>query len=374
MLDIYRRAVAAEPDDAEALSELGGQLKAIGKIDASIAAYEKAVRANPNHAKSHIDLGGMRLLAGRFADGWPEYEWRWRRPELPPLPPDFWALQWMGEDLGGQTLLLIGEQGLGDSIQFCRYIPLAAERANLIFAVQPQLIRLMAPFAGTAKLVALGQAIPPFQRICPLMSLPRVLGTELSNIPASVPYLRPERSALDGWGVRLPRHDGFSVGLVWAGNPEHHDDQNRSIPFLAFAPLFDSPGVRWFSLQLGPKRISLQDQTFGVADLTPHLVDFAETAAAICHLDLVITVDTAVAHLAGALGRPTWLLLPFSPDWRWLLDRADSPWYPTMRLFRQPDPGNWPSVIAMVREQLCQAAENRSAGIVERCPPRPIIS
>ena len=239
-------------------------------------------------------------------------------------------------DLQGQTILLFAEQGLGDTLQFIRYAPLVKQHgATVIVRCQGPLLRLLATCAGIDRLVLAGTALPPFDVQAPLLSLPRIFRTILATIPANIPYLC--RPRIGGLAAAIERRRGFKVGIAWQGNPEHKRDRWRSVPLLAFAPLAGVLGVRLVSLQKGPGREQLPDlaDRLGVLDLADRLEDFADTAAVLVNLDLVITVDTAVAHLAGALGIPVWVALPLVPDWRWLLEREDSPWYPSMRLFRQ---------------------------------------
>jgi hypothetical protein len=256
---------------------------------------------------------------------------------------------WSGEDLAGRAIFLHAEQGYGNTIQGLRYVPLVAARgARVVLEVPPPLFRLARSVGGVAELVAAGQALPRFDFACPLLSLPRGFATTLETIPAEVPYLAPLPEATAPWRDRLDG-PGFKVGIAWAGSPLHRHDAQRSIDIETLAPLFQLDAVRWFSLQTGDRVGDLVRLPGGrVTDLAPHLTDFAETAAAIAHLDLVITVDTAVAHVAGALARPAWVMLRFRPDWRWLIAREDSPWYPTLRLFRQRARGDWDEVVARV--------------------------
>jgi tetratricopeptide (TPR) repeat protein len=381
----YRRALAARPGYAVGHNNLGGALRAQGRLDAAAAAYrealahapgyvgaicnlgrvlheqaryedalrhfERALALDPRHAESHANRALVLLLLGRFAEGWPEYEWRWRVPASVTPPRDFAEPEWDGADLAGRTLLVHAEQGQGSAIQFVRYVPLlGVTGGRVILECARPLARLFGSIApttppGAVDLVIKGEALLSFDVQAPLMSLPRIFNTKEDNIPNNVPYLGVDPALSEEWGRRLAAWPRPRVGLVWAGNPRHENDANRSMPAAALAPLLRDEGderITLFSLQVGA---SAADRAWldaaPVHDLAPDLRDFADTAAVLGHLDLVISVDTAVAHLGGALGRPVWLLLPFVPEWRWMLEREDSPWYPTMRLFRQAAPGDW---------------------------------
>jgi hypothetical protein len=266
---------------------------------------------------------------------------------------------WRGESLGGKTILLHAEQGFGDSLMLLRYAPLVAARGGRVVVEVPRALeRLAARLAGGPyTLVAAGQPLPAFDLHCPLMSLPLAFGTTPETIPAAVPYFSAAPDAIARWRARLATAAGMKIGIVWAGNPVHLNDASRSIALDRLASLFELPETQWYSLQVGERASDLAKLPAGrITDLAPDLTDFAETAAAISALDLVISVDTAVAHLAGALGHAVWILLPFDPDWRWLLERGDSPWYPTARLFRQPKRGDWDSVVHALRDALRELA------------------
>ena len=285
---------------------------------------------------------------GHLAEGWREYEWRWLKKELPhDMRRHETFPRWHGEPGQGRTLLVWPEQGLGDIIQFVRYLPLLRQRGwQVIFEVPSLLARLLDGLDGVAA-VPYGDPLPPFDAQCPLLSLPLGFGTTLETIPASVPYVyaEPERRAF--WRQRLPK-DGFRIGIVWQGSPIHSNDRHRSIPLKQFAPLSAIPGVRLVGLQKnhGLDQLAGLPEGMTVQTLGAEYDEggFPDTAALIMELDLIVSADTSVAHLAGALGRPVWVALPMVPDWRWLLNRADSPWYPSMRLFRQPERGDWDSV------------------------------
>ena len=300
----------------------------------------------------------MELLAGNFTKGWRDYEIRSRRKNAPRRFPE---PLWRGDSLNGARILLHAEQGLGDTLQFLRYVPMVqAAGGTVILDVPRSLLRLAAELPGIATLIGTGDPLPPFEWHCPLMSLPLAFGTSLDSIPGPVPYLRvPAKAWKKAEGLQWP-DKGLRVGVVWSGNPLFPEDWIRSIPLRSFASMFRREGVHFFSLQMGPAAAQLAEVNAPVIDLRVAIVDMADTAALIAKLDLVITVDTAVAHLAGALGKTTWVLLPFAPDWRWLIEREDSPWYSTMRLFRQPGFGDWGSVLERVRDELALfATKNR---------------
>jgi tetratricopeptide (TPR) repeat protein len=348
----FVRAATLKPDEAEAHHNLAGALAELHRYDEALASYRRATTLDPAHAQANFAEAMLLLAQGKLREGFEKYEWRWRLGTLKPR--GFPVPLWDGEDLAGRTILLHGEQGYGDTIQGLRYVRLVAERgARVVLEVPQQLMRLAARLPGVAELVAEGQALPRFDLACPLLSLPRAFATTLETVPAEIPYLAAEPDAAARWSEALAGGAGLKVGIAWAGNPLHRSDARRSMEIETLLPLRRLKGVRWFSIQVGERAADLAHLPAGfVVDLAPQLSDFAETAAAIANLDLVITVDTAVAHLAGALGRPAWVLLPHISDWRWLLERADSPWYPTLRLFRQPSPGDWDSVIVRAADAL----------------------
>jgi Flp pilus assembly protein TadD len=352
--EILRRALELDPNHAHAHSSLGVALTARCLLAEAMAALDKAVALRPEDGTCRWNRAVPLLLSGNFEDGWPEFEWRLRLPGA--TPTQFPQPRWNGDDLAGKTLLLHAEQGLGDTIQFCRYLPeVLATGGRVLLGVQPSLKRLMGSLTGVegSQVLTDGDALPAFDVHCPLLSLPGLFGTRLDTIPADIPYLAAEADRVEVFNNKIG-NDGFKVGLVWAGNPRLKNDRSRTIPLAGFRRLAGLPDVRCFSLQKDkrPGDEQLLAAWPGVTDLAPDLQDFADTAAAIEALDLVISVDTSVAHLAGALGRPVWVLLPFAPDWRWLLHREDSPWYPTMRLFRQSEARSWPEVLAVVEEAL----------------------
>jgi tetratricopeptide (TPR) repeat protein len=345
------RALAIRPTYAEALNNRGTVLAQLNRHAETLASFEQALAIKPDFAAAHLNEAHALLLTGQFERGWEEYEWRWQNEPLSGRKRHFAQPLWNGTDnIEGKTIFVHAEQGFGDTLQFCRYVPLLAERgAYVIVEVQPELKRLLSGLED-AHVIARGEPVPPFDVHCPLLSLPRAFGTTLATIPQprAPPVVPPE--LLQKWRSRLGPSARPRVGLAWSGRPTHPNDHNRSIPSSAMLALLALP-IEIVSLQ---KEVRSADQTFlhdhraEIADFGSELTNFLETAALLSSIDLVISVDTAVAHLACTLGRPTWILLPFAPDWRWLLDRKDSPWYPSARLFRQPRIGDWDNVIQSV--------------------------
>ena len=353
----YERAIAGRPDFADAINNLGTALEETGRREAAMAHYRRAMSLAPATASPPWNLALLQLLTGDYAAGWAGYEHRWRQPLQRKVHRQFAQPMWDGSDLGGRRLLLHAEQGFGDAIQFARYAPLAAARGGPVVVECPRaLARLFRTLAGVESIVMRDEErLPPFDVHCPLMSLPKVFGTTLATVPAGVPYLHADAGEAARWRARLEGEGpARRVGLVWAGHGSHQKDRARSLPLSALAPLAAVAGVRYYSLQLGEPAAQATAPAAGVSttDWTAELHDFAATAALVSQLDLVITVDTAVAHLSGALGQPTWVLVPFASDWRWLLEREDSPWYPTVRLFRQSAVGQWAEPIRRVAGQL----------------------
>lgn len=351
----FDRALALRPDHVESLNNRGVALCAHNRYEAAQASFERAIALDPDGADLHHHVALIRLTLGDFAAGWRRYEWRWKSPRWDRSRRNFKEPQWSGTgEVAGRTVLLHAEQGAGDTLQFVRYAPLLARRgARVVVEVQRPLQGLLAQLPAVT-VIARGDPLPAFDLHCPLMSLPLAFGAELATIPCEVPYLRAPESRLARWRDRLDTRNAPRVGVIWAGSPTHENDRNRSIAFDRFSRLFAAPGVGFVSLQ---RDMRLADAALvrahgNVLDLGDELADFADTAAIVSQLDLVVSVDTAVAHLAGAMGKPVWILLPFSPDFRWMLGRDDSPWYPTARLFRQPAVGDWESPLAQVRSRL----------------------
>jgi tetratricopeptide (TPR) repeat protein len=347
-------ALAAAPDHAGALLNRGRALAALNRFDDAIASYGKAQALRKDDADVHFMESLALLTLGDYRRGFEKYEWRWRRSGMPEQKSRGRPL-WRGDyPLARKTVLLHAEQGFGDTIQFARYVPLlAANGAKVVLEVQPELTALMARLEGAAAVIARGTAAPPFDVHCPLGSLPLAFKTESATVPANIPYLSADNARLAKWSARIGALERPRIALAWAGNPSHLNDRNRSVPFAKLAPLLSIP-ARFVSIQRdvrGEDAVALAGDS-RVTNLGAELDSFADTAALIAQCDLVIAVDTAVAHLAGAMGRPLWMLLPFAPDWRWTLDGETSPWYPTARLFRQTSLGDWDGVIARVGDAL----------------------
>lgn len=346
-----RQAIAIKPDFAGAYYNLGVALANAGQLAPGIAAFHQAIALVPNYAEAHCSLALALLVRGELAQGWEEYEWRLAVPAYG-AKRGFSQPQWDGADPAGKTILLHPEGALGDALQFVRLAPMLQGRgARLILECPPPLLPLLTPMAGIDQIVVRGQPLPPFDCHCPLQSLPRIFGITLDNIPNTVPYLFAPKERVRRWAGRVPANGQLNVGLVWAGSVG--GDRWRSQTVAIFQPLASVGGVRFFSLQKGPAATQKPPQGLHLIDYTAELNDFADTAALVQQLDLVITVDTSMAHLAGALAKPVWVLIPAISDFRWLLDRTDSPWYPTMRLFRQPfNDGKWDGVIQQVTQAL----------------------
>jgi Flp pilus assembly protein TadD len=351
----YRAALALRPNHAVAWNNLGLALQLQNDVREGIDAFRHALALKPDFARARWNLALALLLDGQFAEGWREYEVRLLLPELGGNESRLPGPLWDGLEPAGKVLLVPIEQGLGDTVQFGRYATLlAAAGARCVLRCPDKLAPLLATIPGVAEVSIEGEPLPAYDAYLPLLSLPRVFGTTPATIPATVPYLEAPAAERAAARAALARAGATRrVGLCWAGNPRHGNDRRRSLTLAELAPLFAVPGITWFSLQAGDAAAQLASTPAarGVVPL-PAGTALVDTAARIAELDLVISVDTGIAHLAGALARPTWLLLPFAPDWRWQLGRDDSPWYPTLRLFRQPRPGDWPEVVARIAAAL----------------------
>ncbi len=365
-----RQALILAPDSVEARLEFALTLLDGRNLPAAEALLRESAALFPEHAATHFGLAGLLLLDGRYDEGWREYAWRWQLPELVGPQPPATAPRWQGERLAGNTVLLEAEQGHGDTFQFARYIPLVAERGGrVVVRCRPEVQDVLATLPGISTLVAPGEPLPLHDWVASLPDLPRIFGTTLETIPGPVPYLHADPARAAAWAARLAAaaardsRPPLRVGLVWAGSPDHRLNVQRSAHLLDFAPLADAARiiqatqgrpVHFYSLQTGAPAAEAQTPPPGldVVDLAPLLTDFAETAALLSLLDLVVTVDTSVGHLAGALGRPAWVLPWATHDWRWLLGRDDSPWYPSVRLFRQEQPNTWGPVLTRVAAAL----------------------
>jgi Flp pilus assembly protein TadD len=355
------RALMLKPEFAGAHNNLGVALQAAGQVDAAVGAYRAALAIRPDHPPAWYNLATALLLRGDFEEGWNAYEWRWKGgvPCLSPRP--LAAPEWIGDAPAGRRILVHAEQGIGDAIQFARYLPLLAARgARVLVECHPELISLFKSLQGIESIASPGETPPPHDLQLPMMSLPQRFATLADGIPADIPYLFADPEASQIWAERLAPLRGKKVGLVWAGNARDHDaaahavDRRRSLPLSLLAPLLALPDIAFISLQKGPAagQIVSLPPPLRPSDPTSGLADFADTAALVANLDLVISVDTAVAHLAGAMGKPVWILSRFDGCWRWLLDRDDSPWYPTARLFRQTKAGDWHEVAGRVAAAL----------------------
>lgn len=356
------------PDNAVLLAYLGQALAEVGQYQASLRAYERSLAISPDVPTIRVAYGIALLRLGDFLRGWEFYDAREGMNELSKFTAPVVTPRYTGGNLHGRTLLLLSEQGLGDTLMFARYAPLLAKRgAKVIIVAHQEIAELLRTVPGVWQVIPFGTSLPSFHTHARLLGLPKIFSTTLWTIPQQTPYLRAPQARVERWRARLA-NDGHGsnvrrVGLVWAGNSAHTRDVHRSMHLSDLAPLADVPNTVFYSLQKGSRQDEVNAPPPGMrlTDLTPEIKDFSDLAAAVQALDLLITVDTGPAHLAGALGKPVWTLIAFSPDWRWLLDRNDSPWYPTMRLFRQPKIKDWKSVVAEVRNALLTPPQDATA-------------
>jgi tetratricopeptide (TPR) repeat protein len=352
----YDRVLAIDARHAAAWNNRGNALMALKRHPEALSSFAQAIAIQPDYADAHFNQSHALLATGDFPRGLVEYEWRWKRTGMEQARRHYGQPLWLGEyPLQHKTILVHAEQGLGDTIQFVRYVPLLARMgAKVVLEAPPELTALLSRLAGLSGVVARGDPLPPFDVHCPLGSLPLAFKTELASIPAEIPYLNAADDRIAKWRPRIETFDRPRIALVWSGNPAHANDRNRSIALAKLAPIWATGGRRILSLQRDtrPEDSEFMRNTPEIAELGSDLADFADTAAVIALCDVVISVDTAVAHLAAAMGRPVWIMLPFSPDWRWTLDGTASPWYPAARLFRQPQLGDWESVIDQVAREL----------------------
>lgn len=352
-LDFLNHALALRPEYADAWNTKG-LVYTRQNNPLSMGCFQKAVLYSPSHPDGNLNIGFTALIEGDYETGWKQYEWRWKAPSFPSKPRNLSEPLWTGEPLEGKRIFIYAEQGHGDTLQFLRFIPaIAARGGEIILEVQPALKRLVTGMQGVRTILGQGEPIPPYDVQCPMMSLPLAFGLTLDTIPppASLPYCPKELNLpVPDWGQPL------RIGLAWAGNPQHKEDQRRSIPLELFAPLGDIPQASFVSLLRGPVTNEIQKVSAFLPIINACAVanDFTEVADQIEALDLVITVDTAIAHLAATMNKPTWLLIPYAPDWRWLRSGETSPWYPSIRIFRQNKLGDWAQVIENVREELAQ--------------------
>jgi tetratricopeptide (TPR) repeat protein len=350
------RAIALRPDYAEAHADRAAALTNLGRIEEALLSCDRAIALQPDIAEARFNKGACHLALGDFERGWEGFEWRWKSRFGPPCP-SLPGLPWLGEtSIENKTILVRAEQGNGDSLQFCRYVPMLAEFAKVILDVPRSLRRLLSGLDGGPRIISDDEPLPPFDAWIPVMSLPLAFHTTLATIPARIPYLSADPERVAAWRLRLAALSGRKVGLVWAGSPfslqprAQAMDRRRSVALAHYGPLAAVPDIRWVSLQKGDAAAQARTPPAGMVlhDWTDELDDYADTAALVEALDLVISVDTSVVHLAGALGKPVWVLNRYDQCWRWLRGRTDSPWYPSARLFRQRSPGDWSGVISEV--------------------------
>ncbi len=350
----YDRAISLKPDHADSWNNRGIALQELGRLPEAVENYDKAIALKSDFAFAYWNKSQARLLQGEFEEGWKLYEWRWKSA-MKKEARNFSQPLWLGgPPLAGKTILIWAEQGLGDIMQYARYVPMVEKLgARVIFEAPRPLVPLLRTLKTKARVVDAGVDLPPFDLQCPLISLPLAFKTTLAAIPAEVPYLTADPSKVDAWGQALGPKRKPRIGLAWSGRPEHSNDHNRSVPLKTLAPLFDLP-YEFHSLQ---KELRAVDQEWlnaskRIQDHRDALGDFSDTAALVAQLDGVVSVDSSAAHLAGALGKPLWVLVPFAPDYRWFLNRADCPWYPAAELLRQPILGDWESVVSLAAKRL----------------------
>lgn len=360
----YEHALRIHPGHADAHNNLGNVLREQGQFAEALACYERAIELKPDLAHARKNRGMAWLRMGDYQRGWREYEWRWKCSDSPPR--EFSQPQWDGAPLAGRTLLVHGEQGLGDTLQFVRFLPqVQARGGRIVLECQPPLAKLLAASRGMDEIVVRGERLPEFDVHCPLMSLPTALGTTLDNLPREVPYVFVDPQRRQQWQARLATIAGLKVGINWQGNPQFKADRYRSMPLAQFEPLARLEGVRLISLQRGAgveqlRQIADRFEVLELPAADDNAEAFVDTAAIMQNLDLVVTSDTSVAHLAGALGVPTWVIVPFSPDWRWMIGRDDSHWYPTVRLFRPQRIAGWDEVFSTIAAELTQLVNRRT--------------
>ena len=354
-IEAYGSALLALPSHQGSWVNLGLALMALNRRGEALDAYRKALELAPDNADANFNESLALLTIGDYRRGFEKYEWRWKRTGVD-AKPRFRQRPWLGDaSLANKTILLHAEQGLGDTIQFVRYAPILERAgAKVVIEVQPELKELLAKFDGVASVIGRGESLPPFDLHCPLASLPLAMKTELSNVPAEIPYLRASEPRIARWRERIEARPGPRIAIVWSGRADHDNDRNRSIALAELEPLLATRGVSFISIQreLRPADAGQLAGHTGMLHVGGDLMDFSDTAAVLALCDLTISVDTSVAHLAGAMARPAYVLVPFQPDWRWTADRERSPWYPEITLFRQPAPGDWNSVLKRVSEAL----------------------
>jgi Flp pilus assembly protein TadD len=351
----FQRVLQLKPDHPGAYYNLGNTLVATGQFDEALQSYQKATEIVPDFADAHWGIALINLRSGKFEEGWKGFEWRWKLKDIN-TERNFSQPLWEGSDITGKTLLLHAEQGLGDTIQFIRYAPLVALRgAKVILESQGELVSLLRKVEGLQMVCRQGESLPNFDLHCPLLSLPFIFKTTLASIPDKIPYITANPDLVEKWHNKLSGDDSLlKIGIVWAGDTRPKYGHNRSCPLENFAPLSEIDNITFYSIQKGgpSRQVFTPPKGMKIVDYSIEMTDFSETGALIENLDLIISVDTAVAHLSGALGKPTWIMLPFVSDWRWMLNRDNNPWYPTMRLFRQLNTGDWEPVIKRIKDAL----------------------
>ena len=350
--DCYLKSIEIEPNRAEARYNLGNVLRQQNKVEDSIKALSKAVELDPEFKLAHVHLAFSLFMNGDFEAAWPEYEWRWKIPNFPTPVRPFSQPKWQGERLDGKKILVHAEQGFGDSLQFARFTKdIADHGGDIILECAPGLTSLMESAPGVTETLARGDQLPAFDVHVPLLSIPGILSMGLDALPNQVPYLQVPVNKQEYWAGRLKSPDQLKIGITWQTSTEQLSSSFKSCPLQAYAALFGIEQVKWISLQ---KEIPDSDLPLppDIMDISEDLADFSDTAAVISELDLVISMDTAVAHLTGALGKPVWLLLSTAGDWRWMKDRNDSPWYPTMQIFRQTNFNDWNEILTRIRPQI----------------------
>jgi tetratricopeptide (TPR) repeat protein len=356
----YKKAIQLNSKFALAYCNIAKALHQMGQIEEAIIYFKKTLMLEPNLSDAHLNMSLSFLLLGDFQQGWKEYEWRKKLTNI--YNRDLPQPLWNGSDIAGLTILLHAEQGFGDTIQFIRYAPLVAQRgARVIVECMKELRALIRNVEGIDNIFTRGEQLPIFDMHCPLPSLPLIFNTNIESIPANIPYIIANNILVERWREKFDNDKSkLKIGLTWLGNPNHVNDETRSCSPKIFLPFVGLSNITFYSLQKNMSTESIENLPKGIklVDYTSEIKDFSDTAAIIENLDLVISVDTSVAHLAGALGKPVWTLIPFVPDWRWMLNRADNPWYPTMRLLRQPSSGDWESVIAKVKDELLKLMSN----------------
>ncbi|MDP3356032.1 MAG: tetratricopeptide repeat protein, partial [Polaromonas sp.] len=369
-LESYDRALQLRPVYPDAWSNRGAVLRALQRPAEALENFERAIEMLPDYADAHWNEALCRLMLGEFELGWQKYEWRWKKEPGLSMARNFAQPLWLGKEvLQGKKILLHAEQGLGDTIQFCRYAKeVAALGGRVVLEVQPALKSLLQDVEGASLVLGRGEQLPDFDYHCPLLSLPLAFQADLSNISGQK-YLHSDPAKRQQWQTRLGPASKMRVGLVWSGATGHQNDHNRSLSLAQIAPLISDQAQHYcLQKEIRPADQATLGNTPALQFMGESLKDFSDTAALLEQMDLLITVDTSVAHLAGAMGKEVWVMLPFSPDWRWLLERSDNPWYDTARLFRQPAPGDWASVLAQV-----QAALKLRLSGVQRPPEPPSV-